>query len=72
MCGISGIVHNIKENIIKFNPDRINLIKEGLKNISCDSPAGFAEVLSELEPFVDTLFAFGNFYDIYSLYDMYS
>ncbi len=66
MCGISGIVHNIKENIIKFNPDRINLIKEGLKNISCDSPAGFAEVLSELEPFVDTLFAFGNFYDIYS------
>ncbi|MEQ8171420.1 MAG: SIS domain-containing protein [Candidatus Eremiobacterota bacterium] len=66
MCGISGIVHNIKENIIKFNPDTINLIKDRLKSMSCDSPEGFSEILSDIEPFVDNLFAFGNFYEIYS------
>ena len=66
MCGISGIVHNIKENIVKFNPEKINIIKDRLKNISCDSITGFLEILSEIEPFVDSLFAFGNFYNIYS------
>jgi len=67
MCGITGIVCKLEKEFKDFDSGKFTLLSEQINSIEV-KPENLEKLeifLDEAEPFVDELFAFSNFYQIY-------